>query len=73
MNILPWKSLHQLRDTVDIMDKTSCEVFDAKKRDLLLGDDAVLEQIAQGKDIMSILCGFIGVDAMKNMLIFDDV
>jgi len=52
---LPWKSLHDLRDIVDIIDNTSVEIFEAKKKELEEGDEAVTQQIGQGKDIMSIL------------------
>ena len=44
-----------MRDIVDMMDKTSKEVIDNKKQALAKGDGEVLNQIGQGKDIMSIL------------------
>jgi len=55
MNLLPWKTLHQVRDSVNMLHDLSCEVLEAKTSALRSGDDAVLEQIGQGKDIMSIL------------------
>ncbi|KIJ60897.1 hypothetical protein HYDPIDRAFT_42968 [Hydnomerulius pinastri MD-312] len=53
--IIPWKALQELIDIVEVMDKTSNEVFDAKKKALTEGDEAVLQQVGRGKDIMSIL------------------
>lgn len=37
------------------MDETSMKVFEEKKRALSNGDDTVLHQVGDGKDIMSIL------------------
>lgn len=53
--MLPWKSLHKLRDIVDIMHNTSTEIFETKKRALEEGNEAVSKQIGRGKDILSIL------------------
>ncbi|KAF8955779.1 cytochrome P450 [Flammula alnicola] len=55
VDILPWKNLHQLRDLVDVLYNTSVEIFESKKKALAEGDDALANQIGQGKDIMSIL------------------
>ncbi|KAH7913646.1 cytochrome P450 [Hygrophoropsis aurantiaca] len=52
---LPWKALRELDDIVEIMDKTSTEVFESKKAALERGEETVMQQIGQGKDIMSIL------------------
>ncbi len=41
------------------MHNTSVEIFEAKKRALGEGDEAVERQVAMGKDVMSILCGSI--------------
>ena len=58
MDLLPWKNLHNIRDIVDIIHNTSVEIFEAKKKALVAGDEAVTEQIGQGKDIMSILSAY---------------
>ncbi|KIJ63129.1 hypothetical protein HYDPIDRAFT_113701 [Hydnomerulius pinastri MD-312] len=55
VNNLPWKDVQEIRRIVDVMDKTSIEVFEAKKKALAEGDEAVMQQVGQGKDIMSIL------------------
>ena len=55
MDLLPWKSLHEIRDIVDVLHNTTVEIFEAKKKALEEGDEAVTQQIGQGKDFMSIL------------------
>lgn len=55
VNLLPWKNLHDLRDIVDTMYKTSVEIFESKKRAMMEGDDAVATQIGRGKDLLSTL------------------
>ena len=45
---------------VDVMYETSVEVYEAKKRALEEGDEVVEQQIARGKDIMSILSKCLG-------------
>lgn len=52
---LPWKDLNHVVDIVDIMNDTSVEILEEKKRALEKGDDAVVHQIAEGRDIMSVL------------------
>jgi hypothetical protein len=55
MNLLPWKTLHELRDAVNTLHVLSDEAIESKKSAFKRGDDAVLEQVGEGKDIMSIL------------------
>lgn len=58
MDILPWKNLHAIRDIADVFHNTSVEIFEAKKKALEEGDEAVTQQIGQGKDIMSVLSAY---------------
>ncbi|KAF9236434.1 cytochrome P450 [Melanogaster broomeanus] len=51
----PWKLVREISSVVDVMDKTCIDVFEAKKKALAEGDEAVVQQVDQGKDIMSIL------------------
>ena len=44
------------KDVVDSIQHTSTEILEAKKRALQEGDEAIVRQIGQGKDITSILC-----------------
>ncbi|KAF9238635.1 cytochrome P450 [Melanogaster broomeanus] len=45
--IVPWKELHEVLRMVDIMDKTSIDIFEAKKKALRMGDEAC---IAAGRE-----------------------
>jgi len=55
VDVLPWPTLHELRDIIDTMHNTSVEVVESKKRALKGGDEAIAKQIGQGKDVISIL------------------
>ncbi|TFK27112.1 cytochrome P450 [Coprinopsis marcescibilis] len=55
VDLLPWKKLHALRDMVDVIHNTSVEIYERKRNALEAGDEALREQILQGKDIISIL------------------
>ncbi|KDQ24636.1 hypothetical protein PLEOSDRAFT_1047061 [Pleurotus ostreatus PC15] len=55
ISLSPWKKLREIRDMVDFMHETSLEIYNSKKRAIAEGDEAVLKQVGQGKDIMSIL------------------
>lgn len=55
VNLVPWKSLHQIRDVIDIMYKAAEEAIEEKKKALATGDEATMKQIEEGNDIMSIL------------------
>ncbi|KII83611.1 hypothetical protein PLICRDRAFT_445033 [Plicaturopsis crispa FD-325 SS-3] len=55
VDLLPSKDVRHLRDTVDIVQRSSVDIFEQKKRAFLDGEAAVLQQVGQGKDIMSVL------------------
>ena len=55
LNLIPWKTLHHLRDISDVIHNTAVEIISSKKRALNDGDEAAESQIGQGKDILSIL------------------
>jgi hypothetical protein len=57
LGLIPWKTLHEIRDITDVIHNTSVEIINSKKRALEDGDEAVAKQIGQGKDILSILSG----------------
>lgn len=48
--------MHELRDIIDTLHNTSIEIVETKRKALSDGDKALEDQIAKGKDIMSILC-----------------
>jgi hypothetical protein len=56
VKLLPFSNVQKLCKMIDIMDKTSTEIFQSKKVALEQGDEALLKQVGHGKDIMSILC-----------------
>ncbi|KAJ7475738.1 cytochrome P450 [Mycena latifolia] len=55
VDIVPWKDLHTARDILDAMYETAVRIYHVKKDALEKGDEAVSAQIANGKDIISIL------------------
>lgn len=55
VNHLPWRSMEKLSEIVDIMDNTARRVLESKKAALDMGDEAVLQRVGEGKDILSTL------------------
>ncbi|KAJ3507575.1 hypothetical protein NMY22_g16892 [Coprinellus aureogranulatus] len=56
VDLLPWKKLHELRDMVDAMHKTSIEIYEATKESLKDGQRVEGGgRVGGGKDIMSVL------------------
>lgn len=53
LELLPLKVAQRARQISDIITRCSKEIYDAKILALRQGDEAVSQQIAQGKDIMS--------------------
>lgn len=56
LKLIPSSNLQKVKRIVDIMHNTSVEIFTAKKMALSEGDEAVMKQVGEGKDIMSVLC-----------------
>ncbi|KAE9396154.1 cytochrome P450 [Gymnopus androsaceus JB14] len=52
MNAVPWKAVHEVRDMVMYRHEFSVKVYEEKKRALEEGDEAVMRQLGQGKDIL---------------------
>ncbi|KAF7370352.1 hypothetical protein MSAN_00666600 [Mycena sanguinolenta] len=55
INFVPMSDLHLARDLVDVMDNNSRQILAKKTEAIAKGDAAVMEQVGQGKDIMSLL------------------
>ncbi|KAJ6577196.1 cytochrome P450 [Mycena capillaripes] len=55
IDTIPWKNLHDVRDILDTLYATAVEIYHLKKAALEAGDEAVSTQVAQGKDLISIL------------------
>ncbi|TDL20047.1 cytochrome P450 [Rickenella mellea] len=52
---VPHPLVQRFRSIVDTMHRTSVRIFEEKKAAIARGDDAVLQQVGSGKDIMSVL------------------
>lgn len=59
VKLIPSSDVQKMRGMVDVMDNTSIKIFQAKKAAWEKGDEAVVEQVGRGKDIMSILRMFL--------------
>lgn len=55
VRFLPSKNVQLLIKATNAMDETSKKIFYLKKAALEKGDDAVVQQIGEGRDIMSVL------------------
>ncbi|KJA27949.1 hypothetical protein HYPSUDRAFT_34187 [Hypholoma sublateritium FD-334 SS-4] len=55
VDLVPWKDVHDVRDIVDVLTKTSTDIFELKKKAFAEGDEALAKQVGRGKDILSIL------------------
>ena len=53
--LVPPGNLQRLRDIIQTMDEQSKTIYNSKKAALEKGDEAVVHQMSEGKDIMSIL------------------
>jgi hypothetical protein len=51
----PWQDIKKTRDIIDTMYTASDSILQVKKEALARGDDAVVDQIGGGKDMMSLL------------------
>ena len=52
---IPSKRVQRLKDIVDTMFKRSVDIVNQKKAAMEKGDDTLLRQVSDGRDIMSIL------------------
>ena len=52
---LPFRNMRRYRDIVNVMSKQSRHIYQSKKAALEKGEEVVVQQIGEGKDIMSIL------------------
>ena len=53
--LIPSARTKRILHVVDTMDSESRKIYNAKKSALEAGDDTILHQVGEGKDIMSIL------------------
>ena len=55
LDFLPISRVQRLKGAVDIMDEQSKRIISEKRSALQKGDEAMLQQIGEGKDIISVL------------------
>jgi len=55
LEMIPHKGVQKLKEVTDTMFSAATTIFNAKKAALQAGDEAALQQIGEGRDIMSIL------------------
>ncbi|KAJ3499659.1 hypothetical protein NLJ89_g10072 [Agrocybe chaxingu] len=55
VDLIPVKSIVELKSVVDTMSKTAEEILAAKKAAIAAGDVALKDQVGQGKDVLSAL------------------
>lgn len=67
-DIFPNAHVQTVKHVVDTMSKRSQEIFHEKKAALKSGDEAVLRQVGEGKDIMSILRRRISLHIIAHLL-----
>lgn len=73
LELTPSPDLQKIKQTVDVMSETSNRIYRQKLEALRMGDETVLKQLGEGKDVMSILreplsfttCGALFADAIQ--------
>jgi len=55
IDVAPIPALHTLKKYIDIIDTRSWEIYNSKKAAFEAGEDVTADQVADGKDVMSIL------------------
>ena len=55
LKMIPHRSLHTLIEIVDTLKSTSMKILLEKKAALDKGDEAIIKEVGEGKDLMSIL------------------
>ena len=55
VELIPNPHVQRIREVSDIMNTRAWEIFNEKKRGLHSSDAALLEQVGEGKDVMSLL------------------
>lgn len=53
VDMIPHQKVQQVKSIVDTMDSAATSIFNEKKRALRAGDEAIIQQVGEGKDIMS--------------------
>lgn len=67
---MPVRRIQQARSIIDLMQETSVEIYSKKLEALKQGDEAVMEQIGSGNDIMSILRAYFDFNKLHTNIWF---
>lgn len=54
--LMPLRNFRHIMEITDTMMRRSQDIIDEKKAALQKGGDAIMEQVGEGKDLMSICC-----------------
>lgn len=54
----PYWRVQKVKGVADMMHGIACQIFEAKKSALAKGEEAVVQQVGEGKDIISKLCTY---------------
>lgn len=55
LDLVPLASVQRLKNITDLMHERSVEIFNERKKAALRGEESMLNQVAGGKDVMSVL------------------
>ncbi|KAH9485689.1 Cytochrome P450 monooxygenase 91 [Psilocybe cubensis] len=55
VDIMPFAAVKEMKNIIDVLYRTSVEIFESKKEAIAKGDEALAAQVGKGKDIISIL------------------
>ena len=55
VEMIPIRKVKEITYLIDTLDRQSRAVFDSKKAALLKGDEDVMQQVGEGKDLLSIM------------------
>ena len=57
LDLVPYEKLQRVKRSCDVVNRGCLDLFNAKKEALKRGDEALLQLVGEGKDVMSVLCG----------------
>ena len=58
LQLMPIPSIQRLKTITDVMTKRTEDIYYAKKKAIESGDKELLNALGEGKDVMSVLCGY---------------
>lgn len=70
VNLLPSAKIQYVKSNVDLLDTRSREIIAEKRSLLKKGGEALLQQVGEGHDVMSVLCTFVSTSAARSNISF---